>query len=183
MKKEVKGAMKFAPLPVLMIGTYDENGVPNLMNAAWGGQCDTNEIFISLSSHKTTDNFARTGEFTVSFATRDTVAASDYFGIETGRKADKIAKAGFHAVKSEKVNAPIFEEYPITMECKVINFDENGILWGKIVGTVVDEEVLTEDGKIDFAKAGIISFDPSFNAYRVIGEVVGNAFKDGMSLK
>lgn len=182
MKKEVKGPMKFAPLPVLMIGTYDENGNPNLMNAAWGGQCDTNEIFISLSSHKTTDNFAKTGEFTVAFATKDTVVESDYFGIESGRKVDKIAKAGFHAVKSEKVNAPVFEEYPITMECQVVSF-EDGILLGRIIGTVVDEEVLTEDGKIDFAKAGIISFDPSFNAYRVIGECVGQAFKDGFKLK
>ena len=182
MKKEIKGPMKFAPLPVLMIGTYDENGVPNLMNAAWGGQCDTNEIFISLASHKTTDNFAKTGELTVAFATRDTVVASDYFGIESGRKVDKIAKAGFHAVKSKKVNAPVFEEYPITMECQVIRYEDE-ILWARIVGTVVDEEVLTEDGKIDFEKAGIITFDSSLNEYRVIGESVGKAFKDGFALK
>ena len=116
MKKQLKGNLNFAPLPVLMIGTYDENGKPNLMNAAWGGQCDTNEIFISLSSHKTTDNLERNPEFTVAFATRNTVVASDYFGIESGRKADKIEKAGFHAVKSEKINAPVFEEYPVTLE-------------------------------------------------------------------
>ena len=182
MKKAITGAMKFAPLPVLMIGTYDKDGKPNLMNAAWGGQCDTNEIFISLSSHKTTDNFAITGELTVAFATRDTLVASDYFGIESGRKVDKIAKAGFHAVKSEKVNAPIFEEYPITMECQVVKYEDE-ILQARIVGMVVDEDVLNEDGKIDFGKAGIISFDSSLNAYRVIGDVVGKAFSEGMALK
>lgn len=182
MKKNISGAMKFAPLPVLMIGTYDENGKPNLMNAAWGGQCDTNEIFISLSLHKTTDNFAKTGAFTIAFATRDTLVESDYFGIETGRKVDKIARAGFHAVKSEKVNAPVFEEYPITMECEVIRF-EDGILWGRIVGTLADEKVLDEKGRIDFQKAGIISFDPSLNTYRIIGDCVGEAFKAGMKLK
>ena len=183
MKKEISGNLRFAPLPVLMIGTFDENGKPNLMNAAWGGQSDTNEIFISLSSHKTTDNLELHGEFTVAFATADTVVESDYFGIESGRKVDKITKAGFHFVKSEKVNAPIFEEYPITLECKVIEMDNHGVLWGQVVGTVVDEKVLNEEGKIDFGKAGIISFDSSLNKYRVIGEVVGNAFKDGMKLR
>ena len=90
MKKELKGSMVFAPLPVLMIGTYDEEGKPNLMNAAWGGQSDSDEIFISLGSHKTTDNLAVNREFTVAFATRDTLVASDYFGIESGKNINKI---------------------------------------------------------------------------------------------
>ena len=174
--------MKFAPLPVLMMGTYDEDGKPNLMTAAWGGQSDLNEIFISLSEHKTTDNFLKTGELTVAFATKDTVAESDYFGIESGRNADKIARAGFHCVKSDKVNAPVFDEYPITMECQVVKYEDE-ILQARIVGMVVDEKILNEDGKIDFGKAGIISFDSSLNAYRLIGDVVGKAFSDGMALK
>lgn len=183
MKKKLSGNLKFAPLPVLMIGTYDENGVPNLMNAAWGGQSDTNEIFISLSEHKTTENFMRTGEFTVSFATRGTVVASDYFGIESGKKLNKIERAGFHAFKSETVNAPLFEEYPVTLECRVKKFDDQGILWGEVVGMVADEEVLDEKGRIDLQKAGIILFDSSTNSYREVGEKVAAAFSAGMIMK
>ena len=183
MKKELKGNLRFAPLPVLMIGTYDENGTPNLMNAAWGGQSDTNEIFISLSSHKTTDNLERNPEFTVAFATKDTVVESDYFGIESGRKVNKIEVAGFHCTRSNRVNAPVFEEYPVTLECRVIEMDNHGVLWAEVVGMVADENVLNENGQIDFQKAGIISFDPSLNKYRVIGNIVGNAFSDGMKLK
>ena len=183
MKKQLKGNLRFAPLPVLMIGTYDENGVANLMNAAWGGQSDTNEIFISLSSHKTTDNLEKNPEFTVAFATKDTVVASDYFGIETGRKVNKVETAGFHPVKSSRINAPVFEEYPVTLECRVIEMDNHGVLWAEVLGMVADEEVLNENGQIDFQKAQIISFDPSLNKYRVIGGIVGNAFSDGMALK
>ncbi len=182
MKKELKGNMKFMPLPVLMIGTYDEKGVPNLMNAAWGVQSDYNEVFISLSSHKTTDNLEKNPYFTVAFATKDTVIASDYFGVETGRKVNKVGKAGFHAVKSEKVNAPVFEEYPVTLECKVTAFDEHG-LWGEVLGMAVDEEVLNENGRIDWGKVGPICYDSSLNKYRLVDTIVGDAFKDGLSIK
>ena len=182
MKVELKGNMKFAPLPVLMIGTYDENGVPNLMNAAWGIQSDYNEVFISLSSHKTTDNLEKNPYFTVAFATKDTVVESDYFGVESGRKVNKIEKAGFHAVKSEKINAPVFEEYPVTLECKVSSFDDHG-LWGEVVGMAVDEGVLNEAGRIDWSKVQPISYDSSLNKYRVVEEIVGDAFKSGLVIK
>ena len=182
MKKEVNGNMFFMPLPVLMIGTYDKDGVPNLMNAAWGTQSDYKEIFISLSSHKTTDNLKENPEFTVAFATKDTMVPSDYFGLETGRRVNKIEKAGFHAVKSTRVNAPVFEEYPVTLECKVTAFDEHG-LWGEVVGMVIDDSVLNEQGKVDWSKVQPISFDSSMNRYRLVDEVVGDAFKSGMALK
>ncbi len=182
MKKELKGNMLFTPLPVLMIGTYDKDGVPNLMNAAWGVQSDYNEVFISLSSHKTTDNLQVNPEFTVAFATKETMVASDYFGVETGHRVNKIEKAGFHAIKSSKVNAPVFEEYPVTLECKVTAFDDHG-LWGEVVGMVVDDSVLNENGKVDWSKVQPISFDSSLNKYRVVDEVVGDAFKAGLALK
>ena len=182
MKKELKGNLIFAPLPVLMIGTYDENGVPNLMNAAWGTQSDYNEIYISMGTHKTTDNLAKNPYFTVAFATKDTVVESDYFGIETGRKVNKIEKAGFHAVKSEKINAPVFEEYPVTLECKVAAFDDHG-LWGEVIGMVVDDRVLNANGKIDWDKVQLISFDSSLNKYRLVSEIVGDAFRSGLEIK
>ena len=170
------------PQPVLIIATYDENGVPNAMNAAWGITTDYKEITISLSEHKTTDNFAITGAFTVSMAIEDQVVPCDYVGLESGRKVpDKFAKAGFHATKSEFVNAPLIDELPLAMECKVKSF-ENGILIGEIVNVSADESVVT-DGAVDVKKVKPISFDPFGNAYYGIGEKVGNAFKDGAQLK
>ncbi len=170
------------PMPVFIIGTYDENGTPNAMNAAWGGITDGAEISISLAEHKTTRNFAATGAFTVSMATEYTVVACDYVGMESGNKVpNKFEKAGFHAVKSEFVNAPLIEELPMALECKVKSFDD-GILVGEIVNVSADESVLT-DGKIDPKKLKPITFDAVNNTYIGLGEVVGNAFHDGLSLK
>lgn len=171
------------PEGVFIIGTYDENGVPNAMNAAWGMQSDEGEITLMLAKHKTTENFEKTGAFTVAFGTADTVVISDYFGVETGKKVNKIEKAGCHTHPSAHVNAPIIEEYPLTLECKVKSWDtETGYLIGEIVASQADESILT-DGKVDLGKLRPIIFDPSFNAYRVLGEVVGKAFEDGLKLK
>lgn len=170
------------PQPVLIIATYDENGVPNAMNAAWGITTDYQEITISLSDHKTTDNLMLKKAFTVSMATEGQVLACDYVGIESARKVpDKFAKAGFHATKSAFVDAPLIDELPLAMECKVKSF-ENGILIGEIVNVSADESVVT-DGAVDITKVKPISFDPFSNGYFGIGERVGNAFKDGMALK
>ena len=177
------GAKPFVyPMPVLIVGTYDENGVPNAMNAAWGCVTDSSEISISMSNHKTTENFAKTGAFTVSFATEDTVVACDYVGVESGNKVpDKFAKAGFHATKSEYVNAPLIDELPMALECKVKSY-EDGILVGEIVNVNVDESILT-DGQIDPKKLKPITYDPVNHTYIGLGEKVGNAFKDGLALK
>jgi len=171
------------PEGVFIIGTYDENGVPNAMNAAWGMQSDMGEITLMLGKHKTTENFEKTGAFTVAFGTADTVLISDYFGVETGAKVNKIEKAGCHVHRSAHVNAPIIEEYPLTLECKVKSWDtETGYLIGEIVASQADDSIFT-DGKVDLGKLRPIIFDPSFNAYRVVGEVVGKAFSDGLKLK
>lgn len=170
------------PMPVLIIGTYDENGVPNAMNAAWGITTDYQEITISLAQHKTTDNLRKTGAFTVSMATEETMLACDYVGVESGRKVpDKFEKAGFHAVKSAKVNAPLIAELPMALECRVKSF-EDGILVGEIVNVCADEAVLT-DGKIDPKKLKPIAYDPCNQTYVGLGEVVGKAFCDGLKLK
>ncbi len=170
------------PMPVLIIGTYDENGVPNAMNAAWGSITDYEEISISLAEHKTTANLALTGAFTVSMATEDMVTACDYVGVESaGKVPDKFVKAGFHASRSKNVNAPLIDELPMALECKVKSF-ENGILVGRIVNVTADESVLT-DGKIDPKKLKPIAYDPVNNTYISLGDVVGKAFSDGLKLK
>lgn len=177
------GAKPFIyPMPVLIIGTYDENGVPNAMNAAWGTITDMNEITISMSPHKTTENLAKTGAFTVSIATENTVVPCDYVGVESASKvSDKFAKAGFHAIKSDYVNAPLIEELPMALECKVKSYEDE-ILVGEIVNVCAAESILT-DGKIDPKKLKPIAYDPVNHTYMGLGEVVGNAFKDGLQLK
>ncbi|MBO7703536.1 MAG: flavin reductase family protein [Solobacterium sp.] len=184
MRKDFGLKTIITPLPVLILATYDENGVPNAMNAAWGGQYDTNEIFVSLAKHKTTDNLILKKAFTDSFATADTVKESDYFGIESGRKINKIEKAGFHAVKSAYVDAPIITEYPLTLECRVkeLQDDKTGyILIGEVVNLSADESILT-DGEVDLSKLRPIMFDSASNKYRVIGEVIADAFAAGKEL-
>ena len=177
------GAKPFLyPMPVLIVGTYDENGVPNAMNAAWGSITDSKEISISMSEHKTTKNFALAGAFTVSIATEDTLVPCDYVGLESADKVpDKFAKAGFHASKSEYVNAPLIDELPMALECKVKSF-EDGILVGEIVNVNADESILT-DGQIDPDKLKPITYDPVNHTYIGLGKKVGNAFKDGLKLK
>lgn len=170
------------PMPVLIVGTYDENGIPNAMNAAWGITTDYNEISISMSDHKTVQNFLKTGAFTVSMGTEDTVVACDYVGIESANKVpDKFARAGFHATKSSRVNAPIIDELPMVMECKVKSF-ENGILIGEIVNVSADESVVS-DGKVDITKLKPIAYDPCNNAYVRLGSEVAKAFAVGARLK
>ncbi len=171
------------PEGVFIIGTYDENGVPNAMNAAWGMQSEMGEITLMLGKHKTTENFEKTGAFTVAFGTVDTVVISDYFGVESGKNVNKIERAGCHTHPSAHVNAPIIEEYPLTLECRVKSWNaETGFLIGEIVASQADEAILT-DGKVDLAKLRPVIFDAAICAYRTVGEVVGMAFKDGLALK
>ena len=182
MELDAKHAV-IVPEGVFIIGTYDENGVPNAMNAAWGIQSDYEEISLFLAKHKTTENLKKTGAFTVAFATKSTVQISDYFGVESGANVNKIEKAGVHVHKSAKVNAPIIEEYPLVLECEVKEWnEEREMLVGNIVSQQADESILT-DGKVDLGKLQPIMYDASFHVYRVIGEVVGNAFKDGLAIK
>ena len=170
------------PMPVLIIASYGPDGTPDAMNAAWGCITDMAEISISMSEHKTTENFAKTGAFTVAFATEDTVVACDYVGIESASKVpDKFAKAGFTAVKSEFVNAPIIKELPMALECKVKSF-KDGILIGEIVNVNADDSILT-DGQIDPMKLKPITYDPVGHKYIGLGNVVGQAFSDGNKLK
>lgn len=174
------------PQPVFILAAYDENGKPNAMNAAWGGISEENQVAICVSAnHKTTENILKTKAFTVSMATAKTVVPCDYVGVVSGNdEEDKMAKAGFTCVKSEFVDAPVINELPMTVECRLISYSsESCILLGEIVNVSADESVLGEDGKIDVEKLQPITFDPVCNTYRVIGKKVGNAFRDGLALK
>lgn len=170
------------PHPVFIISTYDANGVANAMNAAWVGQVGPNQLSMSLSPHKTTENLKLNKEFTVSFATKEYVEACDYVGIESQNKvANKLEKCGLTTTKSDKVNAPIINELPVAIECKVIDiqteFNETRIT-AEIVGMKADDSVITDD-KVDLEKLHPIMFDTVALCYREIGKSVGGAWNCG----
>ncbi len=186
MRKNFGAKPYSTPQPVYIIATYNENGSVNAMNAAWGCMSDYTEITLFLSkNHKTVENILRTGAFTVSMANEKYVIACDYVGIVSGNKdSSKFEKAGFHATKSEFVNAPLINELEIAVECELMSYDEiSERLVGKIINVSVDERALDEKGNVDLSKVSPITFDPFNNAYIKLGQKVGNAFKDGMKLK
>ena len=171
-------ALMTTPQPCVMIATWDKDHTPDVMMAAWAGQYDHNQIVVSMSKHKTTENLELTGAFTVSFADVRTVAESDYLGIASGTKVpDKVAKVGFTVSPSPNVDAPIIDQYPLTLECKVVSW-KDGILVGEVVNMSADECILT-DGKVDLGKLQPIVFDAAALTYRALGEVVGQAWGSG----
>ncbi len=180
------GAKPFIyPMPVLIIASYDENGIPNAMNAAWGSAADMDRIAVYVSAgHKTMQNILARGAFTVSIADAAHVAEADYVGIVSGNNVpDKLAKSGLHATRSDFVDAPLIDELPMALECRLVSYDtETELLTGEIVNVCADESILT-DGKIDPVKLNPITYDPVNHYYLTLGDKVGNAFSDGKKLK
>lgn len=185
MRKDFGVQPWFYPLPVLIVSTYDENGKADAMNAAWGGLYQSNLVELCLSEgHKTTKNIKKTGAFTVSFADSENVVASDYVGIVSGNTvSDKMEKSGFTTVKSDKVNAPIINELPLTLECKFVRTTQEGNIIGEIVNISADERILDDNGEISLEKFKPISYEPVHHSYVELGKIVGKAFSDGNKLK
>ena len=176
------------PQPVLIIGTYNSDGTPNAMNAAWGGQWDAKEIVISMGAHATTENLARCNDFTVAFATKDTMVASDFVGIVSAKNdPEKMQKTGWTAIKADNVNAPVFTDFPMTLECRILRkideSEEGYYIVAEIINILVNEEYLAKDGKPDVEKMQLITYDPIHHGYIALGDRVGNAFFDGKKLK
>ncbi len=173
------------PMPVLMVGTYDKKGNADLMAAAWGGIFNEGLICLCLDKgHKTVANLKERKAFTVAIADEAHVVECDYVGIvSANQEPDKLAKAGFTAVKSANVDAPVIEQLPLTLECQLVSYDdttEQAV--GKIVNVIADDSILT-GGKVDPAKLNAITYDPENHTYIKLGAVVGKAFSDGKKLK
>ena len=186
MKKNFGAKTLCYPMPVFIIGTYNADGTPNAMNAAWGGISEEKEISIYVDSgHKTAENLLARGAFTVSMATAQHMAACDYVGLVSGNKEpNKFAKAGFHATRSEFVDAPLIDELPMALECRLLSYDTDSCrLVGEIVNVCADESVLGENGKVDVKKLQPITYDSMNHQYLVLGEAVGQAFQAGLALK
>ncbi len=183
MRKNLKLTEGIFPMPVLMIATYNEDGSVDVMNAAWGTMKERDEVILSLTeSHKTVKNIKAKKAFTVSVADSKHVVEADYLGIASGNNTpDKFEKTKLTAVKAENVDAPIINEFPICLECELIEVGDYGVV-GKVVNISVDESVM-ENGNVDIEKVSAIAFDPYTHGYYKVSERVGNAFKDGLQLK
>lgn len=185
MKQSLGNKPIIYPQPVLIIATYNEDGSANAMNAAWGCVCDYTKVSIIIDrNHHTTKNLLNKKAFTVSIADVERLKESDYFGLASGKDVkDKVKAVGLTYSKSENVDAPIINEYPLTLECKLVSFeDKTERVIGEVVNTFADESILT-DGKIDLAKFHPITYDSVNHHYVALGEKVGNAFKDGNIFK
>ena len=185
MRKNLGVKQLLYPQAVALIGSYDENNVPDIMVAAWISMADFDKVFISISKeHKSTQNILKTKAFTISMAIKKFVVNEDYLGIVSANdKVDKVKHSSFTTIKSEFVNAPLINELPLTIECELITYDtQNEFMYGKIINVTADEEILEENGRIDLSKFKPIIYDPSNHKYYEFGEVVGSAFSDGKKL-
>ena len=185
MRKDFGANPWFYPLPVLIIATYNDDGSANAMNAAWGGLYDTHLVELCLShDHRTTKNILAKGAFTVSFGDAAHTSACDYVVRVSGNDTpDKMEKAGFTTEKSRFVDAPVIRELPVALECQYVRTTQEGNIIGRIVNISADDAVLDDGGKIDVEKLQPIAFEPVHNGYHVLGQRVGNAFRDGLTLK
>jgi len=186
MRKNFGAKPYLYPMPVLIIATYNADGTLNAMNAAWGCAADMDKICIFVAAeHKTMENILARKAFTVSMATAEQMVAADYVGIVSGNdRTDKMNRTGWHATKSEFVNAPLIDELPMALECELLSYDtESEMLIGRIVNVCAEESILDEKGRIDAGKLNPITYDSARHAYLTLGEKVGNAFKDGNQLK
>ena len=187
MKKNLGVIPAVYPMPVLMVAAYDEKKKVNAMNAAWGMCCASDKIALFIDEeHKTTQNILKTKAFTVSIADRDHMDVADFFGMATGNLiADKFERTGYHAVRSEFVDAPIIEEFPVVIECELSEIVSTGniyVIIGKVMNVKAEEAVLSENGKVDPSKLNALIFDQFQSDYYVIGERVGKAWNAGKGL-
>lgn len=175
------------PMPTYMIGTYNEDDSVDVMMMAWGGICAEDMVALNLEAeHKTVANLEARKAFTLAVPGMDTLKESDYLGIVSGNKVpDKFAKTGLHAVKSSRVDAPVIQEYPLTLECEVVEMQNQpyGLrVLGRIVNVMADEKVLDAAGRIDPAKLQAFAFDQMQNGYYAVTEKVGQAWHSGAGL-
>lgn len=187
MKKALKPGPYLAPMPVLMIATYNDDGSVDVMNMAWGGVSSTDLVTLNIGEgHKTSANIKARKAFTLSIADAKHVKEADFFGIATANKMDdKFARSGLTATKSAHVDAPVVEEFPVTLECEVVFDGEtegHHRVVGKVVNVLADEDVLGDDGKIDIEKVAPLTFDQFHNSYYALGERVAGAWNVGSEL-
>jgi flavin reductase (DIM6/NTAB) family NADH-FMN oxidoreductase RutF len=188
MKKSIGAKPCVFPAPVWCIGSYDADGSPNVMTAAWGGICCSKPPAVTVSLRQATytySNIMARKAYTVSVPSREHIVAADYFGMASGRDFDKFAATGMTPTGSELVDAPYIAEFPMVLECSLLHTFEIGLhtmFVGEVVDVKVEESVLDADGKPDMGRAGVFAFAPEARAYHAVGEPLGKAFDIGKPL-
>jgi flavin reductase (DIM6/NTAB) family NADH-FMN oxidoreductase RutF len=188
MKKSLGAKTIVYPTPVLVVGTYDNDGKPNVMTVAWGGICCSVPPCVAVSLRKVTYSYAnivKRKAFTVNVPSERHLKAADFFGIASGKTTDKFATTGLTAVRSDLVDAPLVAEFPLTLECRLVHTIELGLhtqFVGEILDVKADQDVLNESGLPDLDKLGPLVYAPELRAYHAIGRFLGKAFSIGKTL-
>jgi flavin reductase (DIM6/NTAB) family NADH-FMN oxidoreductase RutF len=188
MKKSIGAKTIVYPTPVFIVGTYDKDGHPNVMTAAWGGICCSSPPCVAVSLRKATHtygNIMTNKAFSISVPSEVYVRQADYFGLVSGEKEDKFAASGLTPIKSDLVNAPYVKEFPLILECKVLHTLEIGLhtqFVGEIVDVKADEAVIGEKGLPDIEKVKPFSYAPESRGYYGTGPFLGKAFSIGSEI-
>ena len=187
MRKKLDLTEGIFPMPVLMVATYNPDGSVDVMNAAWGTMQERGVVALNLTeTHKTVQNIKARGAFTVSIADAAHVVEADYFGVVSAKNEPrKFENSGLTAERSDLIDAPVINEFPLCLECEFIEYqaDEYGIgVIGKVLRVTADEGVMDGD-KVDMSRVNAIAFDPYTHGYYRVSERVGEAFRDGLKLK
>ena len=187
MRKKLDLTEGIFPMPVLMVATYNPDGSVDVMNAAWGTMQERGVVALNLTeTHKTVQNIKARGAFTVSIADAAHVVEADYFGVVSAKNEPrKFERSGLTAERSDLIDAPVINEFPLCLECEFIEYqaDEYGIgVIGKVLRVTADEHVCDGD-KVDMSRVNAIAFDPYTHGYYRVSERVGEAFRDGLKLK
>ncbi len=189
MKKSVGARALVVPTPVWVVGTYDQEGKPNAMTAAWGGICCSKPPCVSIAVQKIRYTYANLEErnaFTVCVPSVQHAREADYFGIVSGKKTDKFAAAGLTPTKSEIVDAPYVEDFPLALECKLIHTLELGLhtlFIGEVLDIKADEDILGEKGLPDMNKFKPFTYNPEIRTYFAVGDYLGKAFSIGKEIR
>lgn len=189
MKRSLGADTLLFPAPVLMVGTYDKAGKPNVMCAAWGGICCSKPPCVAVALRSATYSHGCIVErkaFTVGVASEGTMTEADYCGIASGRDVDKFAVAGLTPVRSDLVDAPYAAEFPVVLECRLLHTVEIGLhtqFIGEIVDVKGDPDVIGEDGRLDIMKIKPLVYDTARHGYHGVGPRLGSAHSIGKQLK
>jgi flavin reductase (DIM6/NTAB) family NADH-FMN oxidoreductase RutF len=188
MKRSLGAKTLVYPAPVLVVGSYDAKGKPNVMTASWGGIACSQPPCVAVSLRKATysyENLLQRKAFTLSIASQEHVKQVDYFGLVSGRTTDKFAATKLTAVKSKVVDAPYVKEFPLVLECRLVDVIELGLhtqFIGEVLDVKADEEVIGEGGAVDIRRLKPLVFTPDTQDYYSIGQFVGKVFSAGKDI-
>jgi flavin reductase (DIM6/NTAB) family NADH-FMN oxidoreductase RutF len=188
MKKSLGAKTLVYPTPVFVVGSYNPDGKPNVMTAAWGGICSSQPPSVAVSLRKATQsygNIERRKAFTINVPSSDLVRQADYFGMVSGRAVDKFEVARLTAVRSELVDAPYVQECPLVLECQLLQMVELGLhtqFVGQILDVKAEEFAVQSSGLLDINKVKPFMYAPDTQSYYAFGEFLGRAFSIGASV-